>query len=535
MRHRVVTVLCLLGVLGGLAEPAAARQASPSYEVRKNGVRIADWRMLSQGARTWFRGPHFDSGEGRSSAAAVSFGTNIDANNPTRDLAAGQSETAIAARGDRVMVGWNDISGVLIRDPRRRQASGTGVGVSVDGAVTFRDLIGLPNDDRRQQWFGDPTVVAMNAGHFLVGSLYLPAAFLRRHFCQSRLTIAVSGAKVRPDGSVDFSEPIVAANGGSPCRRRSAFLDKPFMSYDPGTRTVALSYTRFFNGGRGRCGTGQVEVKTAHVPRNPFSLSARSWSSATVVAPEVCSPPIVQTGSEPEVAPGGDIYVVWERNLITNFQTGRDPFVYIKAARIPAGTRQVAGRVTVSIGQTGAANDSGGVRSLDTVLIAGYNRGIGQDFPRVEFDAVSGRLLVEWNDASRHPLGDVWLKSLAADMSDNATAAISRVNDDASFALHFMPAISVRADGTICSSWYDRRLGGANSTVTDYFSECRPDPATNAPDVRITTGGTDWSADSSVITPNFGDYTDNTSTGARTYYTWSDGRIGVAQPFVDGN
>jgi hypothetical protein len=298
-----------------------------------------------------------------------------------------------------------------------------------------------------------------------------------------------------------------------------------------------MSYTRFFNFDRrrGRCGTGQVEVKTAHVPRNPFSLTARSWSSPIVVAPEVCSPPIVQTGSYPVVAPGGEIYVAWERNLFTNVQEGRDPFVYIKAARISSATGQVTARVTVSKGQTGAANESGGVKSLDTVFIAGYNRGFGQDFPRVAFDPVGGRLLVEWNDASHHPLGDVWLKSLAPDLSDNGTAPIAKVNDDDSFALHFLPAVSVRSDGTICSSWYDRRLGGANSTVTDYFGECRPDAGTNAPDVRITTGSTDWASDSSAIAPNFGDYTDNVSTGHRTYYTWSDGRIGVPQPFVDRN
>ena len=46
-------------------------------------------------------------------------------------------------------------------------------------------------------------------------------------------------------------------------------------------------------------------------------------------------------------------------------------------------------------------------------------------------------------------------------------------------------------------------------------------------------GATDWTNTSSLITPNFGDYTDNTSVGTTTYYTWSDGRLGVPQPFVD--
>ena len=43
----------------------------------------------------------------------------------------------------------------------------------------------------------------------------------------------------------------------------------------------------------------------------------------------------------------------------------------------------------------------------------------------------------------------------------------------------------------------------------------------------------DWTNTSSLITPNFGDYTDNASVGTTTYYSWSDGRIGVPQPFTD--
>ena len=82
-------------------------------------------------------------------------------------------------------------------------------------------------------------------------------------------------------------------------------------------------------------------------------------------------------------------------------------------------------------------------------------------------------------------------------------------------------------------SWYDRRIAGPNSATTDYFGEIRATPTTSARDFRITTGSTDWTNTSSLITPNFGDYTDNASTGSTTYYTWSDGRLGIPQPFVD--
>jgi hypothetical protein len=209
--------------------------------------------------------------------------------------------------------------------------------------------------------------------------------------------------------------------------------------------------------------------------------------------------------------------------------------VFIQAARVRrADVSPVVGgpalpRV-VSLGQRNS-NGLGGVKSLDAVVIAGFNRGTGQDFPRIAVDAPKGKVVVVWNDASAHPLGDIWLRALP--MNLDIAGPISKVNDDNSFALHFLPALSVRGDGSVAVSWYDRRISGVNSTRTDYFGETRTTPNSPAPDFRITTGATDWTNTSSLITPNFGDYTDNASTGTNTYYTWSDGRIGVPQPFVD--
>jgi hypothetical protein len=118
-------------------------------------------------------------------------------------------------------------------------------------------------------------------------------------------------------------------------------------------------------------------------------------------------------------------------------------------------------------------------------------------------------------------------------MNLRVRSRIVKVNDDNSFALHFLPAVSVRSNGSIVTSWYDRRRAGPNSTRTDYFGEIKRGPTSKAKDFRITTGSTDWAATSAIVAPNFGDYTDNASTGKTTYFTWSDGRLGVPQPFVD--
>jgi hypothetical protein len=201
----------------------------------------------------------------------------------------------------------------------------------------------------------------------------------------------------------------------------------------------------------------------------------------------------------------------------------------IMVARVPATASSPDTGTVVTSGQL-LANPSGGVRSLSTVPIVGYTRGAGQDFPSIAYDSTTNRVIIEWNDASHHPLGDIFLRSLDANLS--LTAPIMKVNDDDSFALHFMPAVSVRSDGSIASSWYDRRLWGPDSTHTDYFAEVRPSAGTAASDFRVTTSSTNWAGVSSVINPNFGDYTGNASTGTVTYFTWSDGRLGVPQPFV---
>jgi hypothetical protein len=344
---------------------------------------------------------------------------------------------------------------------------------------------------------------------------------------------------------VSFSDPIDLAQGGNVCRRTKhlALLDKPFAAYDPTSRTLAVTYTRDFLTGN-RSGLGQIEVVRATVPGSPAGLTPASFGDPIVVwheepfclnGSEANQCGGVNTGSYPAVAPGGDIYVAWERNIQSNLFFSGDPYVYIHAALIPADAAHTTigskkSPIVVTEGQVNS-NPDGGVKSLDGVPIAGYSRGLGQDFPRVAFDARLDRLIVVWNDASAHPLGDIWMRSIGPTL--HRMFPIARVNSDADYTLHFLPAVSVQSNGTICTSWYDRRLGGTDSTVTDYFGDCRLDPTNQSPDFRITTGSTDWAATSSFINPNFGDYTDNTSTGARTYFIWSDGRIGVPQPFVD--
>lgn len=533
---------------------AATAGAAPPDPRARVAQQLRDPEVLSQGARAWLQrsGP----GPAARAFATPALGTNVDANDPQMDLAAGQSETAIAAQtgsGGRqlVLAGWNDASGFLFTDGTDRRASGTGIGLSADGARTFTDLIGLPNNDVDQQWQGDPAVASLGDGrHFAIASLYFPSFRACADGLPAELTIAVSIARVDPTGpSASFSRPIPVAEASDVCDQGAPtidLLDKDWIAYDPQSRTLALSYTRFVLS-EDTQSLGQVEVVRAKVPANPMQLRSGAFSAPEVVWPveppcpsgtpssELTRCGAVNTGAYVTVAAGGDTYVAWERNFGNLFTASGDPYVYIHAAFLAPGAHRPAvggpdAPFVVTRGQANS-NAAGGVKSLGNVAIAGYNIGLGNDFPRAAYDRKARQLLVAWNDASLHPLGDIWMRAMTPHLASAGT--IQRINSDNTFALHFLPAISVRDDGTICTSWYDRRLFTPDSTRTDYFGECRPSAGSSQPDFRITTGSTDWNATSSVIAPNFGDYTDNAASGAVTYFTWSDGRLGVPQPFVD--
>ena len=527
----LVAAALVVAAMGPVASAATTR-------IRPNPGKINIDR-LSSGGKAWWLGPQGTGAASSLAASRIAFGSNVDANDPSKDLAAGQAESAIAAAGQRVLVAWNDATGFLVAPSTSRKASLTGVGFSANGGRSFTDLIGLPNNNPQQQWFGDPTVVKLDSSHFVVGSLYLPPNSEDCSDGPSNFEVAVSVATVSAANTVSFTNPIVAASGGDFCTLVNenpppdlAFLDKEWLSYDPTSRTLAMSFTRFFGGFGGQSGAGQIELVRAHVPTNPSQLRSSHFSAPIVVWPEEAT--VVNTGVYVSLTPGGNAYLAWERNVQSNLFNG-NPYVYIHAALVPKGatTPSIGGpanRVVVTRGQVNSG-PSGGVKSLDAVAIAGYNRGIGLDFPRVAVDAPLGRVAFEWNDASLHPLGDIWLRTFNLQLK--APDAIRKVNDDNSFALHFLPAVSVRSNGALASSWYDRRLSGPDSTVTHYFGEVRSTPGASARDFRITTGPTDWNATSTLSIPNFGDYTDNASTGTTTYFTWSDGRLGVPQPFVD--
>jgi hypothetical protein len=518
---------------------ASSTSAAAKPTLRQLVAQHLKAKWVSQAANAWLNPPHPPAGgNGAALGRSVSIGSNVDAANPNEDLLSGQSETSIAASASgRVVTAWNDATGFSFLQGNRLQASLTGVGYSADGGRSFTDLVGLRNPNPDQQWSGDPTVVSIDGGaHFIVGSLFLPSLSACADGKPAQLTVAVEVLTPTASG-VTMGKPIIVSSAGNVCALGSnkppanvAFLDKDFLAWDGKSRTLAMSFTRFFISGN-HSGQGEIDLARARVPATATQLTSSDFHTAMVWPEE---PNDENEGAYPAVAPGGDTYVAWERNVETNLFRG-DPHVYEHLAFVPAdaNTPAAGGKndpIVVTKGQVNAT-PVGGVRSLDGTVIAGYNRGIGNDFPRIAWNQVKQRVVVAWNDGSQHPLGDVWVRAYTPSLT--GSSVIGRANDASDFALHFLPGLSIRSNGDICTSWYDRSRFGPDSARTDYVGECRPSPRVPGADFTISTGSTDWTNTSSLITPNFGDYTDQKSVGTTTYYTWSDGRLGVPQPFTD--
>lgn len=502
-----------------------------------------DVKALSAGAKTWVLGAQQKTSSGMkvsSSTVMPSFGSNINVADPFQDVASGQSEVSIAAIENLVMAAWTDSSGLITQPSTNPSGSATGIGFSSDAGKTYEDLIGLPNDNIQQQWFGDPIVVALDKTHFVVASLYWPNADMLIGTSAMLSPCAIEGAAhfyvalsvvtVGEANEVSFTNPIPVATGGDMCSNPDdlAFLDREAMAFDPETRVLAVGYSRFFVGNAGQAGTGQIEVVRAVVPEDPVLLTSADFSAPIVVWSE--EPTVINTGVAVAVANTGDIYVAWERNWLSNLVNGT-PLVSILASRIQTCDCEspVSTPVVVTMGQM--TDPDGGVKSIDSAAdIVGYHVAVGNDFPQMALNKVTEQLVIVWNDASKHPLGDIFMRALNLDMT--LPGSIQKVNDE-SGALHFMPAVSIRADGGIATSWYDRSAGGPASALTDYSGELRPDVDTNSPDFTVSTGATDWLTTASLVSPNFGDYTANFTLGSTTHFMWTDGRLGVAQPFTD--
>jgi hypothetical protein len=518
--------------------------------------RLGKSLQASQGANEFCFGPQVSTGLQHAVTKSASFGSNVNAANPSEDIvpsgvrAYGQSETSIAASGQYVVEAWNDSTGFFSPacSPMNKD-QGTGFGFSNNGGKSFTDLGGLPNSNcLTSKTEGDPSVEAFQVGgktYFYISSIFIP-------FNVPENALSVTACVVNGSGSsavLSCGNPIVAAISsdcvtfpGPPPFTFCSFLDKEFLSIDAARGRLYMSYTEFGVSTLANSnGIIELAVCDLSTPATPVchngsdgSITGTGASAAPyfVVAPgdATCE----NEGAYPAVDRAtGDVYVAYEHNWASALFSSPCFSVPVKNVMnfIPSSCLTLT---PTSACSGPAATNSSIITSMQSAFISGYNRFPMNDFPRVATSSKFGTVSMVWNDVGVHPAGDILLQSFSLGTLSNVQSTPVRLNADTG-GWHFLPALRYSdTDGNLVVSWYQRN--SATTTLTNVSAALALSPRTTLTpgrNTKVTTGPSDWIGVSSDIVPNFGDYTDNyiIANSEAAYVAWSDGRLGVPQPF----
>jgi hypothetical protein len=508
--------------------------------------------FASQGAQIYCFGSQLNSASNRAQALTSPSGIqNVDAANPSEDIspngtrAFGQSETSIAAADQYVVEAWNDATAFFSPCPSPNyKEEGTGFGFSNNGGASFTDLGGLPNNNCGASLFvGDPSVEAFDsqgAHYFYITSLFVDLA-------TGAGNLGLTACKVTGSGSaatLSCGQPIVIAVGRTP----TSFLDKEFATIDPLRGKLYVSYTDFGFDPKTQTSTNEIDLAACDLNHNP---QVPICSNGTKIAP--ARPYIMVAATDPNSCENegaypavdvstGDVYVAYEHNWPSAFAVGaclNDPakeavsYIPHRCLTLPSSSCRMGPFVTA--GEL--------VVSESAAFIPGYNRFPMNDFPRIAVSDTYGTVSIVWNDARFKPSGDILLQSFSVRTLFPIQSEPVIVNRAAASGQgwQFLPAMRNTDDeGNLYISWYGRTK--PDTAITNVYEAVGVSPRTTStpPNIKITNVASDWNADSSDIIPNFGDYTDNyvvarsfgpPFTGEIDYTAWSDGRLGVPQPF----
>src|SRR5437899_1117413 len=557
----ILSGLVLVIAIGGLSAIATvnarSNPAGPKHQAKQLNPnnnpfcsKLGKSVQASQGAQMFCFPPQptgFAPATVNSPSSGNPYAPNVNAANPQEDVTPsgvsihGQSETSIAAAGQYVVEAWNDGTGFFAPcgSPQSKDQL-TGYGFSTDGGKSFRDLGGLPNNSCDSSVIaGDPSVEAYTVGgstYFYISSIFIP-------FFVPENGMSITACQVVGSGStatLACSQPIVAAIS-SDCQSFygftfCSFLDKEFLSIDPARNRLYMTYTEF---GPSTGFSGVVELAVCDLS-NPASPTCHNGSTGSQAPPYLVIAPgdpnfCENEGAYPAVdTQTGDVYVAYEHDWFSGLfncggETTQNVMNYIPFSCLTlTATSPCAGP---------AATQAVNITSLEAAFIPGYNRFPMNDFPRVAVSGPAGTVSMVWNDARQHGTGDIFLQSFNLGSLTSVQSQPVRINSrtDTGGWL-FLPAVrNADSNGTLNVSFYSR--SSANSALTDVSVATKLNPRTTSTPTKnnttVTTGSSDWLSVSSIIVPNFGDYTDNYFVGTTLYVAWSDGRLGFPQPFED--
>jgi hypothetical protein len=577
--------------LAGIALAAVTAQAPLSLAATSGGPgvgsvfcsRLGKELGASAGAYMYCLGAQSSSGTPSSAAARIApaaamtpFAPNVDAASLREDVSPsgarvyGQAETSVAAVGRYVVEAWIDATGQVSPCPSpRHKEELTGFGFSNNGGTSFEDEGGIPNRNcATYKAAGDPSVAGWQSGsktYFYISSMYLPtgetsagipASFLSLTACQVNGSDSTAGLTCGQPVKLAASTLCPKVSGGI---FLCSLLDKDFLAIDPNRGRIYVSYTEFGQLGQpNRSSNGIIELAVCDIGRpngspGPAGGTAKSpvclhGGSANpthplahpyfVVAPAPAR--CEDEGAYPAVDPAtGDVYVAYEFNWATNFLVPGCASVPItnNLAFIPFHCLTLTMH---SPCPAPTAATSTRIVSLDLAVVPGYNRNLFNgagvpvaDFPRIAVSDRAGTVSMVWNDARAHPLGDILLRSYALGSLVPVQSSPVRLDKvPPGGGTNILPALRLAdAKGNLDVSWFQR--SSANTAVTSVMAAMGVNPRTTRTPTAslVTTRTSNWDDVSSDIIPNFGDYTDNVVSGGRLYVAWTDGRLGVPQPF----
>ena len=451
------------------------------------------------------------SRQGTSCAAEKSASGNVQVNCLAEDDGSPQntqSETSVAAFGDKVVVGYNDSLVCCIP-----ALNLTGYSVSTDAGKTFTDMGDLPWKPSVQP-IGDPAVAQDASGNFYFASLALGSDGRGAHSL-------ISFYKM-PVGTNTFQLVSVPVDVGSGI---NFFADKEYLAVAPdgsGHLHFYITWTFF-----------------SRAPQSPIMLTDSTdgvnWRTTMLSGSLACA-----QGSNP-VPHGGTLFVSWEETVpegCTNFN--------ITAANERMATFDVANGTVLGITTIAPVKGSG-----DKIVACNNPQDLRQvietqtghdarnfEMPSTTIDQ-NGVLYAVWNDRPDGVGGNnanatrIFLsfsrdgnKTWSTPQQISASPNTVTMND------RFQPWITTDGAG-LHAMWYERVPGTPVDLIQTNKEDLSLATATVGPspagEVKLSTVAfpivqTNPQQDPIIANCYMGDYNNITSNGTTRFVTWGDNR-----------
>ncbi len=515
-RYVFVSLLALTvvaaGVLPGTVAPAVAAKPNPEWYRPQNHVSSAG-DVLAGLVNGRLRQPS-PVNAGTPCPAGPSATGNVqvtclaeDDGSPSNT----QSETTVAAVGNKVVVGFNDSLVCCVP-----AINFSGYSVSTDGGKSFTDMGDLPWSGDVQP-IGDPSLATDDQGN-----VYYATLAYEGHFTQSQIAVYEM-----PAGSNTFRLLSVPVNVGN---ASTFFADKELLSIGrdaQGRQHFYLTWTFY-----------------AHsFVQGPVMLSDSTdgvhWQTTQISASDTCAP--TTPGSHP-VPAGGTLYVTWEQFDAAACTTDPD----VTSGTQFVATVDVASHTVTRVVPVARVQGAGdvlrfcGFADLEVIETAPGLDSREFEAPSSTLDA-NGTLYLAWNDRPNGPGGDfanatrVFLSySTDGGQTFSAPQVISGPIRGGFMNDRYQPAIATDASG-LHAMWYERVLnpsGGPDLLRTDKEDLTLATPTT-APSssgeavlsaVPFPINQTNPNQDPVIAACYMGDYNQIASNGSRRFVSWGDNR-----------